>query len=518
MPENERNDGYSPQCLEKEAGQSSGWCPSDDKHLEEVTCFLEPESDDVEANANICPTSKKSQLDGREPFDPILWSSRKKWTHVLVVTFITCVTPLASAVYTPALDQVVGDFNIEDNLTLANLTVSAYVLGFSAGPLLLAPLSETFGKKPVYQACNVLLLLCNLACMVAPSAEWLIIFRFVAGCAGASPITQGIGTATDIMTKEKRARAMSVMAFGSVCSPSIGSALGGVIAQAWGWRSCFGFLVLMGSISTFLTHQFMCETYLPVLRRKHAVWSGVGDVNGEISDEKTVALKQPLSSLLYKAAIRPFSLVFEPSILPAIAVTSFFYGLQVWLYIDVPMTYKAVYSFTTTQAGLAFAGMGAGMFAGLIIFGFLTDVIAKRLARNGERLPEHRLPLLSGAAILVVIGLIIYNAAARPEVSYLLPLVGNFLIGSGLFAITMASAVYITDLSPQHAVSSSASLALLRYPSGALFPLMEHAFESATSNSSAKWLVTAAALMTVPLVLWLQYNCEKFRERLRDLS
>lgn len=92
MPEDERNDGHSPQCLEKEAGQSSGWCPSDDKHLEEVTCFLEPESDDVEAAANICPTSKKSQLDGREPFDPILWSSRKKWTHVLVVTFITCVT------------------------------------------------------------------------------------------------------------------------------------------------------------------------------------------------------------------------------------------------------------------------------------------------------------------------------------------------------------------------------------------------------------------------------------------
>lgn len=153
--------------------------------------------------------------------------------------------PLASAVYTPALDQVIGDFKIEDNPTLADLTVSAYVLGFSAGPLLLAPLSETFGKKPVYQICNVVLLACNLACMVAPSAEWLIVFRFLAGCAGASPITQGTGTATDVMTKEKRARAMSVMAFGSVCSPAVGSALGGAIAQAWGWRGCFGFLALM---------------------------------------------------------------------------------------------------------------------------------------------------------------------------------------------------------------------------------------------------------------------------------
>ncbi|KAG7067560.1 SPX domain-containing protein [Colletotrichum scovillei] len=510
------------QPAEKQAVESSEWRSSDDKTPEEVTCFLTEEHEDVdldldaEATADQRLAPKTSQLEKREPFDPVLWSSKKKWTHVLVVAFITCVTPLASAVYTPALDQVIGDFNIEDNPTLADLTVSAYVLGFSAGPLLLAPLSETFGKKPVYQVCNVVLLACNLACMVAPSAEWLIVFRFLAGCAGASPITQGTGTATDVMTKEKRARAMSVMAFGSVCSPAVGSALGGAIAQAWGWRGCFGFLAVMGLISTLLTYQFMCETYLPVLRRKYAVLASPDDLEMEISDEKAMAPKQSLRKLLFKAAIRPFSLILEPSILPAILVTSFFYGLQVWLYIDVPMTYKAVYSFNTAEAGLAFAGMGVGMFTGLLIFGFLTDVVVKRLARDGERLPEHRLPLLNLAAILVVVGLIIYNLAARPGVSYLVPLLGNYLIGSGLFAITMTSAVYIIDLSPQHAVASSASLALLRYPSGALFPLLEHAFESFTSNSSAKWLITAASVSTIPPVVWLQYNCERFRARLRD--
>ncbi|TQN65519.1 Efflux pump rdc3, partial [Colletotrichum shisoi] len=365
MPDNESNDGYSPQFLEKRGrpefrvvpigrqtpgrsdlfpGAGERRCGINRQHLPHVE----------ESSTEWVRALRSDPVVVEEEVDTCACGNIHNLRHVSATP-----TPLASAVYTPALDQVVGDFNIENNLTLANLTVSAYVLGFPAGPLLLAPLSETFGKKPVYQACNVLLLPCNLACMVAPSAEWLIFFRSVAGCAGASPVTQGTGTATDVMTKEKRARAMSVMAFGSVCSPSIGSALGGVMAQVWGWRSCFEFPVLMGSISIFLTHQFMRETYLPVLRRKHAVWSGVGDVNGEISDEKTVALKQPLSSFLYKAAIRPSSLVFEPSILPAIAVMSFFYGLQVWLYIDIPMTYKAVYSFTTTQAGLAFAGMGA---------------------------------------------------------------------------------------------------------------------------------------------------------------
>ncbi|OHF02439.1 membrane transporter [Colletotrichum orchidophilum] len=116
---------------------------------------------------------------------------------------------------------MIGDSKIEDNSPLAYLTVTAYVVGFSAGPLLLALLSETFNKKLVYQVCNVVLLLCRFACMVAPSAEWLIFFRFLAECAGASPITYGTGTAMDVMTTEKRARAMSVMAFGSVCNPTV---------------------------------------------------------------------------------------------------------------------------------------------------------------------------------------------------------------------------------------------------------------------------------------------------------
>ncbi|KAF6809027.1 MFS multidrug transporter [Colletotrichum sojae] len=514
--------------VRRRSSVATAWLPSDDKLPEEATSFLTSYGGDghhhdrdgvadVEAAADQHPPAdtSPSQLDGREPFNPILWTTKKRWTHILVVAFITCATPLASAVYTPALDQVIRDFGVEEDPSLAHLTVSAYVLGFSAGPLLLAPLSEVMGKRPVYQGCNVLLLLCNLGCMVAPSVEWLIVFRFLAGCAGASPITQGSGTATDVMNKDERARALSVMAFGSVCSPAIGSALGGGIAQLWGWRGCFGFLVFMCSISVILTHLYMCETYMPVLRRKYAALGTVGNVNIEVKDE-VVVTPTPLRVLLYKAAIRPLTLAFEPSILPAILVSSFFYGLQVWLYIDVPTTYKAVYGFNTAEAGLAFAGMGVGMFTGLLIFGFLSDVVVKRLARNGEKLPEHRLPLLSGSALLVVAGLVVYNVAARPGVSYLLPLLGDYIIGSGLFAITMTSAVYIVDLSPRHAVATSASLALLRYPSGAIFPIATRFFESLTSNSGAKWFVTGGAALSVPCVVWLQLNCKRFRERLQD--
>lgn len=85
--------GNGPQVLDSDPVKSSDWRPSTDKHPEEATRFLEPEdNEDPEATADHHITSEISQLDGREPFDPILWSSKKKWMHILVVSVITCIT------------------------------------------------------------------------------------------------------------------------------------------------------------------------------------------------------------------------------------------------------------------------------------------------------------------------------------------------------------------------------------------------------------------------------------------
>lgn len=98
MPSNQLGAVQGPQPAEKQAVESSEWRSSDDKTPEEVTCFLAEEQGDEDEDADAKATAdqrlapKTSQLEKREPFDPVLWSSRKKWTHVLVVAFITCVT------------------------------------------------------------------------------------------------------------------------------------------------------------------------------------------------------------------------------------------------------------------------------------------------------------------------------------------------------------------------------------------------------------------------------------------
>lgn len=122
---------------------------------------------------------------------------------------------------------------------LAEFVVSIYILGFAFGPLLIAPMSELYGRAPVYNVCNLFFVVFTVCCAVSTNMGMLIAFRFLAGCAGASPLTIGGGTIADIMPREKRAGAMAIWGMGPLLGPVLGPVCGGFLVQAKGWRWVF---------------------------------------------------------------------------------------------------------------------------------------------------------------------------------------------------------------------------------------------------------------------------------------
>jgi MFS family permease len=111
--------------------------------------------------------------------------------------------------FAPGVPQAMADFKTTSSL-LATFVVSVFVLGFAFGPLLLAPLSEMYGRSPVYHTCNVLFLVFTIGCAVAKNMGMLIAFRFLAGFAGVATVSCGSGTIADIMPPESRGRAMAL--------------------------------------------------------------------------------------------------------------------------------------------------------------------------------------------------------------------------------------------------------------------------------------------------------------------
>lgn len=203
-----------------------------------------------------------------DPQNPLNWSEPLKWTNVAVISLITFVTyvpnrslypdecslspyrgsPLASSMFAPGIPEVMSDFN-SHNAQLGSLVVSIYVLGYAFGPLLIAPLSEMYGRLVMYHTCNVLFVVLTIACAVSSNFNMLIGFRFVAGIFGSCPLTIGGGTIADIVVQEKRGGVLAVWALGPLMGPVIGPVVGGYVTQSLGWRWIFWILTILVSIA-----------------------------------------------------------------------------------------------------------------------------------------------------------------------------------------------------------------------------------------------------------------------------
>lgn len=145
--------------------------------------------------------------------------------------------------FAPGVPQLMEDFHSTSTI-LATFVVSVYVLGFAFGPLIIAPWSENSGRVIVYNVCNVVFVIFNVASALAPNLESLIIFRFLDGFAGVAAITCGSGTIADIMPLESRGRAMSLWSLGPLFGPIIGPVAGGFLVEATSWRWVFWVLAI----------------------------------------------------------------------------------------------------------------------------------------------------------------------------------------------------------------------------------------------------------------------------------
>jgi hypothetical protein len=128
-----------------------------------------------------------------DPANPQNWAASRKWGIIAALGAVTLITPLASSFFAPGVPQVLRTFHETSN-TIATFVVSVYILGFAIGPLIIAPMSELYGRHHLYNICNLLFVIFNIACALSKSMGMLIAFRFFAGCAGSAPLTLGGGT------------------------------------------------------------------------------------------------------------------------------------------------------------------------------------------------------------------------------------------------------------------------------------------------------------------------------------
>jgi MFS family permease len=91
-----------------------------------------------------------------------------------------------------------------DTSTVIGAT-TGFVVFLGIGPLILAPLSETFGRRKLYLICFTLFSLLQIPTALSPNIETLLALRTVSGFFGSIGIANGGGTISDMFEPGERA-------------------------------------------------------------------------------------------------------------------------------------------------------------------------------------------------------------------------------------------------------------------------------------------------------------------------
>lgn len=174
-----------------------------------------------------------------DPANPQNWSTKNKTMSIVLVSLMSFVSyapfrgkqqgshlltihrPLASSIFAPSIEQVMGGFHSTDQ-QLASFIVLVYLIGDCFGPLASAPLSEMYGRLPLYNICSVLFVAFKIARAKSPNLAGLIVSRLLSGLADCCPLTLGASTVTDMIPKDKRGVAISSWILGPLLGPVIG--------------------------------------------------------------------------------------------------------------------------------------------------------------------------------------------------------------------------------------------------------------------------------------------------------
>ena len=170
----------------------------------------------------------------------------KSSTNLRRLLLIKIRSPLVSSMLAPAVPIVSQEFKSTSN-SFSTFVVSIFVLGFASGSPILAPLSEVYGRLPIYHLTNVLFIVSLILCGVVRNSAMLLAFRFLSGFVGVAAIAIGPGSIADMMRREERGRAVSIWAVGTILGPMIGPIIGGYVTEVLGWRWMFWIIAIIVS-------------------------------------------------------------------------------------------------------------------------------------------------------------------------------------------------------------------------------------------------------------------------------
>ncbi|MCK0746512.1 multidrug effflux MFS transporter [Chromohalobacter nigrandesensis] len=166
----------------------------------------------------------------------------------LLPLLVGCVmlSPLAIDIYLPSLTVMAREFDVP--FSRLQFTVTLLLLSVGLGQVLVGPLTDRFGRRPVLLCGTVVYMAGALLGMMATSLGPLYVSRVLQGLGACASMTVAFAAVRDCFTAEQGAKLYSYLN-GALCIiPALAPVIGGSLAVTFGWRSNFAFMFVFAAV------------------------------------------------------------------------------------------------------------------------------------------------------------------------------------------------------------------------------------------------------------------------------
>ncbi|KAL4995514.1 major facilitator superfamily domain-containing protein [Aspergillus recurvatus] len=458
-----------------------------------------------------------SLVSSTDPLNPKNWSTDKKWavTDVLSATGFNRI--MVSTIMAPALSLISNELDMSS--TESAMALSIYLLATAIGPLLIGPLSEVYGRKPILHGSNIWFLAWNLVCGFANSKELLIAARFLAGFGASAIYALASGVLGDVWRNQERGRSLGAYLLIPLLGGAVGPIIGGFMAGRTTWRWMFWSTSIFQAAMILVSFSVFDETHAPTILRKQAE-----KLRRETEDSRYQTVEERLHehqspwSVLGKAFTRPVRLLaLHPIIQIGSIVSAFDYGILYIVLSTFSSLWTDQYGVSVELSGLHYVAIALGEIAGSQITAFLMDRLHKRQSRFRTPEPESRLPLTLLGATMAPVGLFLYGWAAAHRLHWAIVDLGILVALFGLQSTGMPMQAYIIETYPEHISSAAAASQLLRSLTAFCFPLFAPRMYTVLGYGWANsTLAFAGLVLGVPAPFGLWWVGGRLRGRMRE--
>ena len=267
---------------------------------------------------------------------PSVFLNRHTPPKIVTLTLLAGLSALTMNIFLPSLPGMAAWFDVPYGLM--QLSVALYLALSAVLQILIGPISDRFGRRPVILGALVLFLLATIGTLLAPNATLFLIFRMAQAVIAAGMVLSR-AVVRDMVSDDEAASMIGYVTMGMSVVPMIGPVIGGILDEAYGWHANFGLLMILGVVVLAL------------------VWADLGET----------ATVQKLS---FSSQLRQYPALLRSQRFWGYCASAAFASGCFYAYLGgAPYVGDQIFHLTSSQIGLLFAITAVGYMAGNFIAG-----------------------------------------------------------------------------------------------------------------------------------------------------